>query len=186
MACNKLFSSSQAVAFKLKRSTPCDLRCQDPVSRSFTDASSCDALQCCVESSTLCWTLVVQRPHCSVWSSRKERVGCVVPYHSAFCATLFSIDSQRRITVGGPAVHACRSETALGCTMREAGSGSFAFCFTCFACCLSSTANSLHIIYFGLETYMRWQAACAALSELFWQLTAQAAGVTACQQLSRS
>jgi hypothetical protein len=49
---------------------------------------------------------------------------------------LFSIDSQRRITVGGPVVHACRSETALGCTMREAGWESFA-CFTCFACCLS-------------------------------------------------
>jgi hypothetical protein len=48
---------------------------------------------------------------------------------------LFSIDSQRRITVGGPAVHACRSKTALGFTMREAGWESFA-CFTCFACCL--------------------------------------------------
>jgi hypothetical protein len=48
---------------------------------------------------------------------------------------LFSIDSQRRIAVGGPALLACRSETALGCTMREAGWESFA-CFTCFACCL--------------------------------------------------
>jgi hypothetical protein len=34
-----------------------------------------------------------------------------------------------------PAVHACRSETALGCTMWEAGWGGFA-CFTCFACCV--------------------------------------------------
>jgi hypothetical protein len=48
---------------------------------------------------------------------------------------LFRIDSQRCITVGGPAVHACRSETALGCTMREAAWESFA-CFTCFACCV--------------------------------------------------
>jgi hypothetical protein len=32
-------------------------------------------------------------------------------------------------------VHACRRETALGCTMWEAGWGSFA-CFTCFACCV--------------------------------------------------
>jgi hypothetical protein len=45
------------------------------------------------------------------------------------------IDRKRSITVGGPAVHACHSKTALGCTVREAGWGRFA-CFTCSACCL--------------------------------------------------
>jgi hypothetical protein len=32
-------------------------------------------------------------------------------------------------------VHAYRRDTAWGCTMWEAGWGSFA-CFTCFACCV--------------------------------------------------
>jgi hypothetical protein len=66
---------------------------------------------------------------------------CLIAHGTCY---LFSIDSQRRITVGGPAVHACRSETALGCTMREAGWESFA-CFTCFACCLLPVPlTSLH------------------------------------------
>jgi hypothetical protein len=43
----------------------------------------------------------------------------------------------------GPAVHAC-SETALGCTMREAGRKSLG-CFACFANRLASATNVLTI-----------------------------------------
>jgi hypothetical protein len=44
-------------------------------------------------------------------------------------------------------VHACRSETALGCTLWEAGWGSFA-CFTCFACCVFQYRYILYICEF--------------------------------------